>query len=142
MKIIKVTTKMGVTVHDYPDGNIREQNKVLNALIGEQCSFVERVKPCRLYDVWKMTAEPSTEPGKAVSMLVDEEGWYHGYAHNMLGCYLYGTDYHFAPILGDVLFVGETLNANGEIDFTGLDEVVFSDLLKKINDFRQKLNES
>ncbi len=42
-KIIKVSTDLEVTVHDFPQGTIREQNKKLYDLIGNGCEMIEQV---------------------------------------------------------------------------------------------------
>ena len=34
MKIIKISTELEMTIHDFPEGTMREQNKVLCELIG------------------------------------------------------------------------------------------------------------
>ena len=48
-KIIKVSTDLEVTVHDFPQGNMREQNRALYELIGNGCDMIEHVMPVRLY---------------------------------------------------------------------------------------------
>ena len=42
-KIIKVSTDLEVTVHDFPQGTIREQNRQLCELIGNGCEMIEHV---------------------------------------------------------------------------------------------------
>lgn len=49
-KIIKVSTELEVTVHDFPQGNMREQNRALYELIGNGCDMIEHVMPVRLYN--------------------------------------------------------------------------------------------
>lgn len=44
-KIIKVSTDLEVTVHDFPQGNMREQNRALYELIGNGCDMIEHVMP-------------------------------------------------------------------------------------------------
>ena len=39
-KIIKVSTDLEVTVHDFPQGTIREQNRQLCELIGNGCEMI------------------------------------------------------------------------------------------------------
>ena len=48
-KIIKVSTDLEVTVHDYPEGMLETQNRQLCELIGDGCDMVENVMPKRLY---------------------------------------------------------------------------------------------
>ena len=52
-------------------------------------------------------------------MLVDEEGYYHDLPVNFIASWLYETDKHGYPILGDVLIIGEYLDSDG-IAFSGL----------------------
>lgn len=42
-KIIKVSTDLEVTVHDYPEGMLETQNRQLCELIGDGCDMVENV---------------------------------------------------------------------------------------------------
>ena len=44
-KIIKVSTELEVTVHDFPQGNMREQNRALYELIGNGCDMMSTL--CR-----------------------------------------------------------------------------------------------
>ena len=74
MKIIKISTEFEMTIHDFPEGTMREQNKVLCELIGNGCDIVEHVMPNRLYTMLKMSPTPTRMPGECVSMLIDEEG--------------------------------------------------------------------
>ena len=55
MKIIKISTELEMTIHDFPEGTMREQNKVLCELIGNGCDIVEHVMPKRLYTMLKMS---------------------------------------------------------------------------------------
>ena len=41
MKIIKVSTELEMSVHEFPEGTMREQNKALYDLIGNGCDIVE-----------------------------------------------------------------------------------------------------
>lgn len=61
MKIIKVSTELEMSVHEFPEGTMREQNKALYDLIGNGCDIVEHVMPKRLYTELKM---PSTKKKK------------------------------------------------------------------------------
>ncbi len=135
MKLIRVTEDMEISVHDYPAGEYSEWNKAITSLIGEKCTTVEHVMPRRLYSEFehKDRAEFG-KPGKAVGMLIDEEGFYHDLKPNPLGSYLYETDIHRNPIVGTILFVGEELGEDG-LDFCGLDEDVFNVLLTQIRNW-------
>ena len=71
-KIIKISTDLKVTVHDFPQGTIREQNRQLCELIGNGCEMIEHVMPRRLYNELGHTTEVKRENSKCVAMLVDE----------------------------------------------------------------------
>ena len=47
MKIIKISTELEMTIHDFPEGTMREQSKALYELIGNGCDIVEHVMPKR-----------------------------------------------------------------------------------------------
>ena len=73
-KIIKVSTDLEVTVHDFPQGNMREQNRALYELIGNGCDMIEHVMPVRLYNELGHSNHVKRSNSKCVSMLIDEEG--------------------------------------------------------------------
>ncbi|MDO4298848.1 MAG: hypothetical protein Q4C59_10315 [Lachnospiraceae bacterium] len=131
-KIIKVTTDLEVTVHDFPDGSIREQNEELYKLIGNGCDIIEHVMPKRLYTELHQSNKVTLEKSKCVSMLVDEEFLYRKCLKpNLIGSYLYETDKHGCPIMGNILFVGDVWSGDG-ISFAGLEESVFDELLVQL----------
>lgn len=107
MKIIRITTDLEMTVHDFPEGTHEAQNHVLRELIGNDCRIYEHVMPERLYTSLKMKNRPTKVPGQCVSMLIDEEGLLKPNHANMIGSYLYKFDEHKIPIAGNILFVGE-----------------------------------
>ncbi len=125
MKIIKISTELEMSVHEFPAGTIREQNKGLCELIGNGCDTVERVMPRRLYTELKMSSTPVKTPGKCVSMLVDEEGRLKPNKANLIGSYLYECDKHGCPIAGNILFIGEQMGPDG-IEFCGISDENFS----------------
>lgn len=55
-------------------------------------------------------------------MLVNEEGVILKLPINSFGSFLYGTDYHGDPMLGDIVLLKEGINSDGERDILGLDE--------------------
>lgn len=130
-KIIKVSTGMEVTVHDFPEGSIREQNRVLYELIGNGCDMVEHVMPKRLYRELGHSNQPRVKNSKCVSMLIDEEGLLKENKPNLIGSYLYETDKHRQPIVGNVLFVGEAYEGDG-ISFTGIEPEAFEKLYTQL----------
>lgn len=133
MKLIKISTNLELTIHDFPTGTHGEQNEYLRELIGEDCRLYEHVMPKRLYTDLKMKNHPTKIPGQCVSMLIDEEGLLkEGNVPNLIGSYLYETDKHKIPIMGNVLFVGEEWTGDG-IDFCGIEEETFKLLELELN---------
>ncbi len=124
MKIIKISTDLELSVHEFPSSTHEEQNKFLRELIGNGCDIYEHVMPDRLYTELHMFEYPSKIPGQCVSMLIDEEGSLKENVPNLIGSYLYRTEQHGCPIMGNILFVGEEWGGDG-IDFCGIDDRVF-----------------
>ena len=124
MKLIKVSTEMEITLHDFPEGEISEENEALCGLIGNDCRVCQCVYPRRLYTVLDHSNKATKYPGMAVSMLVDEEGLLKTpLVLNTLASYLYEMDKHGWPIAGNVLFVGE-VDIKGNIKFCGINDTV------------------
>lgn len=132
MKIIKISTDLELTVHEFPDGTYTQQNQFLCGLIGNNCDTFECVKPVRLYTELHIHDDPTQTPGQCVSMLVDEEGRLKENEPNLIGSYLYESDRHKYHIMGNVLFVGEEMTDEG-IDFCGIEESVFKVLKQQLN---------
>lgn len=131
-KIIKVSIDLEVTVHDFPEGALTEQNKKLYELIGNGCNMIENVMPKRLYRELGHTTTVLKENSKCVSMLVDEEFLFrNGLRPNLIGCYLYETDKHRSPIMGNILFVGNAYIGDG-IGFTGIELETFETLYAQL----------
>lgn len=124
MKLIKISTDLELFVHEFPDGSREEQNQFLQELIGNNCRIYEHVMPDRIYTELHMFDRPSKIPGQCVSMLIDEDGRLKENVPNMIGSYLYRTEQHGCPIMGNILFVGEELSGGG-IDFCGIEDSVF-----------------
>lgn len=132
MKLIKISTDLELSVHEFPQGSYEEQNDYLRGLIGNGCSVYEHVMPKRLYTDLGACDHPTGIPGECVSMLVDEEGRLKPNAVNMVGSYLYMTDRHKNPIMGNILLVGEELGDDG-LDFCGIEEGEFERLVAELN---------
>ena len=133
MKIIKISTDLEMTIHEFPTGTYEEQNKYLRELIGEDCELYEHVMPKRLYTELQHLDRPTKISGQCVSMLIDEECLLKGkLTPNLIGSYLYETDKHRNPILGNILFVGEEWTCDG-VDFCGIEESVFQKLELQLN---------
>lgn len=133
MKLIKISTELELTVHEFPEGTYEQQNKFLRGLIGNGCNIYEHVMPIRLYRDLHMKNRPTNIPGQCVGMLIDEEGLLKEESiPNLIGSYLYETDRHGCPIVGNILFVGEEWTGDG-IDFCGIEESVFNLLELQLN---------
>lgn len=132
MKIIRISTDNEISVHEFPDSSYEEQNHFFRELIGNNCSIYEHVMPDRLYTELHMFDRPSKIPGQCVSMLVDEEGRLKENMPNLIGSYLYRTEQHGCPIMGNILFVGEKWGEGG-IDFCGIEDSVFELLELELN---------
>lgn len=140
MRIIKISTDNEISVHDFPDGSYTEQNKALRELIGPRCEMYEHVMPKRLYTELGALNTAGKEAGNCVSMLIDEEGLSHGLEDNMVGSFLYETDKHGHPIVGNILIIGEVLG-NGGIDFCGMSDSQFVLLYPKLEELTKKARE-
>ena len=60
-KLVRVSTDLQVTIHDYPEGSYQIQNKALRKLIGNDCDLYESVSPKRLYSKVKIGKEMEKE---------------------------------------------------------------------------------
>lgn len=130
-KIIKVSTDLEVTVHDFPQGNMREQNRALYELIGNGCDMIEHVMPVRLYNELGHSNHVKRSNSKCVSMLIDEEGLLKDNEANLIGSYLYGVDQHGQWIVGNILFVTDVYEVDG-ISFTGIEPETFEKLHEQL----------
>ncbi len=141
MKIIRISTDLELTTHEFPEGKtICEQNKVLRGLIGPGCSIYEHVMPKRLYKVLGGSNRVTKRPGDCVNMLVDEEGLLKGLPYNMVGSYLYETDIHKHYIVGNILIAGEVMTEDG-ICFCDISEEQFNLLYPKLKNITEKARE-
>lgn len=140
MKIIRITTDNEISIHDFPEGPYSEQNRMLRELIGPWCELYEHVRPRRLYTCLGASGEakPGMEKGSCVSMLVDEEGYYHNLSVNLAGSYLYETDRHRDYILGNILIVGEVMTGDG-IEFCGISQRQFDLLYPQLEKITMKV---
>ncbi len=141
MKIIKISTNLELTVHEFPTGTYEQQNKFLRGLIGNYCDIYEHVMPARLYIELHMRKQATKIAGQCVSMLIDEEGLLKENTPNLIGSYLYETDKHGCPIMGNILFVGEKWNNKG-IDFCGIADSTFELLELQLNNMIYAMKEA
>ena len=129
-----------MTVHEFPEGNYFEQNRVIRELIGENCDTYEHVMPRRLYTVLGGSNVVTRTPGECVNMLVDEDGLFRNLPQNFIGSYLYETDRHGSPIVGNIIIAGEVYAGDG-IDFCGIAEDQFEKLYPKFQNLIEKARE-
>lgn len=139
MNIIKISTDLELTIHEFPVGSYQKQNQFLRGLIGNHCELYERVRPRRLYTELKMKNHVTNRAGQCISMLVDEEGGLKENEVNLIGSYLYETDIHKQPIMGTILFVGEQWGG-GEIDLCGIDTTTLNYLEQQLNQMIYSMN--
>lgn len=101
MKGIVITTKYEMRVQEFSEPAYKS--------IGEAVGgWIEIVHPMRL--------------GRPYCMVVNEEGLLRNLPMNVLGSFLYGTDTHGSPIVGDIVLLREGINSDGEYDLLGLTE--------------------
>ena len=102
MKGIVITTKNEISVREFPE------TRPLYQEVGEAVGgYIEHVHPMYLPDPY--------------CMIVNEEGICLGLPRNPVGCGLYGTKEHGAPIVGDIVLLKDGFR-DGEPDIVGLDD--------------------
>lgn len=99
MKGIVITTKNEMRVQEFSE----PAYKSIGDAVG---GYFEVVRPVRLK--------------RPYCMIVNEEGMILDLPINSFGSFLYGTDYHGNVILGDIIFLKEGINIDGEPDLLGL----------------------
>ena len=137
MKIIKITADNSISTHEFPEGKISVVNSLLYELIGPKCELMEHVMPNRLYTVLGASNRPGREMGSCTSMLMDEEACYHDLEVNVVASWLYETDLHGHPIMGDVLFIGESWGREG-LSFCGMSDEQYNLLYPKLEALTKK----
>lgn len=138
--ILRLTTDGKLTIHEFPEGGYGCVHTELCDLIGNGCDTLESVKPNRLYSVFHYQNRPSRKhPGESVCMLVDEEGLLKENSVNVVGSWLYETDLHGNPIVGNILFVGECIESDGGIDFCGIEDINGMTLFLQLSDVIDKM---
>ena len=107
MKLIKITPCGEVFLAPYEGKDIL---KALRHLINAYKDItVEHIRPRRLYNF---------APQKTC-MMVDEEGLLKGLDPNPIGSFLYESDIHGWPIVGNIVIAWED-TVDGEYDITGI----------------------
>jgi hypothetical protein len=99
MKGIVITSNDKMRVQDFPEPT----RKSIGDAVG---GYFEVVRPVRLK--------------RPYCMIANEEGVLLNLPMNVFGSFLYGTDYHGNPILGDIVLLKEGINSDGEPDILGL----------------------
>lgn len=113
-KIVKVETNGNVTVLDAPEDL---SCKWCAEQIG--CEWVEVVHPRRLAPQY--------------IMIMDEEGLYKHPVLNIAGSWLYQTDIHGQPIVGNILIIREEIGDEGP-EFAPMDEEDAEGFVKDLGD--------
>ena len=98
MKGVVVTTDLDIRVEDFAD----PLYKTVGAAVD---GYIEHVRPIRLEEPF--------------CMIVNEEGRLRGLPRNLTGSFLYGTDIHCEPIVGNIVIMKDGYR-NGEPDIVGL----------------------
>lgn len=141
MKIIRITTDNEITTHEFPQGSISTVNKELYSLIGPHCDLMEHIMPKRLYQVLGASNKPNKELGSCTSMLMDEEACYHNLEVNLVASWLYESDIHGHPIMGNVLVIGEYWGSDG-VQFCGMSDEQYNLLYPKLEELTKKAREN
>lgn len=134
MKIIKINVQNEISIYEYPKTKVKEE---LQKLIGNGCDIYEHVMPKRLYKNLGCRAEVTNIPGEAVALLVDGEGGLKKNSVNTVASYLYETDEHGNPIMGDILIVGKKWTDSG-VSFCGIADTEFERLYKGLEELTEK----
>ncbi len=112
MKTIKVTTDNVISIIDVDFDNYKDIQKAIG------CDYFETVKTRIMFDYF----------GGPMLICVDESGLINDSPVNILGCYLYGTDYHGSPICGNIVFgVSVYEDIEGPKDVEALKEKLLRD---------------
>ena len=99
----------GILINTKNEMRVKEFSEPAHRSIGDAVGgWIEIVRPVRLE--------------RPYCMIVNEEGTLINLPRNSFGSFLYGTDYHGNPILGDIVLLKEGINSDGELDILGLDD--------------------
>ena len=131
-KMILITTDNEVKELEYPDEGLKSWKK-LKEHIGNRCELIEHVQPKRLYTEIGAGIEVKNVPGSKVSMLVDEEFYFHcdKTKLNKIASWLYETDRHGYPILGNV-----------GIEFCEMSEEQFNIVFPKLEELGKRFKDA
>lgn len=140
-KMILITTDDEVKELEYPTG-FGSWNK-LRDHIGNECELLEHVQPKRLYTEIGAGFEIKNVSGSKVSMLVDEEFYFHcdETKLNKIASWLYETDRHGYPILGNALIIGEKYG-NAGIEFCEMSEEQFDIVFPRLEELGKRFKDA
>lgn len=140
-KMILITPNNDVRELEYPEG--KNSWRQLQEHIGNGCDLLERVQPNRLYTEIGAGFEIKKVPGSKVSMLVDEEFLYHcdKFKLNKIASWLYETDRHGYPILGNALIIGEKYG-NAGIEFCEMSEEQFDIVFPRLEELGKRFKDA
>lgn len=125
MEIVRISTSHIIQIIPFKESTITEETAFLRSMISSNPDFlIECVHPKRLYREVGMDEK--------VCMLVDEEGRIKKLPINFIGSWLYETDKHGNPIVGNALIVGEKRTKDG-IDFCGLSQDKITRLIEGLS---------
>lgn len=88
---------------------------------------------------WYENVHPRRLPSKYI-MIVNEEGLIIGLDKNAIGSYLYETDKHGSPIVGNIIFLKNDM-FDGEPDVVGLSDEEADELMTFLEETFKKIKE-
>lgn len=115
MKGIVITTSGNISIQDFGS----PIHETVGAIVG---GYIEVVRPALLKEPY--------------CMIANEDGYGMNLPINPIGSYLYGTGYHGAPILGDVVIMQLGYTSEGP-DIVGIPDDTIGTVL---DDFKSKFN--
>lgn len=71
---------------------------------------------------------------------MDEEAYYHDLEVNVVGSWLYESDLHGNPILGNILVIGEYWGGDG-VEFCGMSDEQYNLLYPQLEELTKKARE-
>ena len=124
-RIIGVTTSSKVV--DFEVFGEKDVVDVSKEFIGNGCDLVELVNPQRMHEIKgiKQLRSPMMTKKLSVGMLIDSEGLLKDNTINPIGSFLYKTDEHGHPIVGNIVFCGLKYDFEKGILFTCLDDTSY-----------------
>ncbi len=119
MKALKISTNLEIEA-------VELSEPLYKSIRNELGGYLEVVRPMKLV--------------RPFCMIVDEEGLLKNLPLNPLGCWLYGTEEHLQPIVGDIIIMAEMDSIDGII-FKGLTDTQIESLTNDLTEFIQTYKE-